>query len=97
LTREDLGTETVNGLELVGTREVLTIAIGTDHPITVSKVFWYSPYLRLNVSTIRRDQRIRRVEKFTVTDINLSEPDPSLFVLPDRARIVDYRTPAASR
>jgi hypothetical protein len=51
----------------------------------------------VNVSTQRWDPRTRRVELFTVTDINLSEPDPSLFTLPVGARIVDSRTPAATR
>jgi hypothetical protein len=34
---------------------------------------------------------------FTVTGINLSEPDPSLFTLPGDARVVDFRTPSTAR
>jgi hypothetical protein len=97
LTREALGTQTVNGFEMVGTREVLTLATNTDRPLSVTKEFWYSPLLGLNVSTRRWDPRIGRVEVFSVTDINLSEPDPNLFTLPADARVMDFRTPSTAR
>ena len=99
LTREDLGTQTVNGLEMVGTREIQTInaaAVGTDRPLSITKEFWYSRHLGLNLSTKRSDPR-SGVEVFTVTDINPSEPDPNLFALPQSARTVDYRAPAQRR
>jgi hypothetical protein len=97
--REDLGLRTVSGLDLVGTREtqkLSLIAAGTDQPLTVTKEFWYSRQLGLNIVTKRDDPRTGR-EVFTVNDIHLTEPDPSLFTLPADARIVDYRTPAAPR
>jgi hypothetical protein len=97
LTREALGTQTVNGFEMVGTREVLTLATNTDRPLSVTKEFWYSPLLGLNISTRRWDPRIGRVEVFSVTDINLSEPDPNLFTLPADARVMDFRTPSTAR
>jgi hypothetical protein len=93
LTREDLGTLTVSGLEIVGTREVLSVALTTDRPLSVTKEFWYAPQLGLNVSTRRWDPRIRRDEAFTVTDIHLTEPDSGLFTLPADAKVIDYRTP----
>jgi hypothetical protein len=94
LTRDDLGTQTVNGLQIVGTREVLTVngsLVGTDRPLSITKEFWYSRRLGLNLVTKRMDPR-NGVELFTLTDINLTEPDPSLFVLPKGVRIVDNRT-----
>ena len=99
LVREDLGIRTVNGLDLVGTREsqqLALIAAGTNRPLMIVKEFWYSRQLGLNVFTKRDDPRTGR-EVFTVTDIHPSEPDPGLFTLPTDARIVDYRTAAASR
>jgi len=99
LTSENLGTQIVNGLELIGTREIQTVsgaALGIDRPLKITKEFWYSRQLGLNVSTKRSDPR-SGVEEFTVTDINESEPDPALFALPPNARIVDYRTQAAAR
>jgi hypothetical protein len=99
LKRESLGTQTVNGLELIGTREVLTVspaAAGTDRPLSVTKEFWYSPRLGLNVSTTRSDPR-NGLEVLTVTDINPSEPDSTLFVVPKDAHLIDRRTPAQRR
>jgi hypothetical protein len=51
---------------------------------------------RLNLMTKRMDPR-NGVELFTLTDINLSEPDPGLFALPKGVRIVDNRTPVPPR
>jgi hypothetical protein len=99
LTSQNLGTQTVDGLELIGTRETQTIrgaAVGSDRPLSITKEFWYSRRLGLNVSTKRSDPR-SGIEVFTVTDINQSEPDPALFTLPQDARIVDYRNAAPVR
>jgi hypothetical protein len=56
----------------------------------VTKEFWYSAQLGLNLSTRRVDPR-SGIEVFTVNDINPSEPDPKLFDLPKDARVVDHR------
>jgi hypothetical protein len=93
LTRDALGLRIVNGFEANGTREVQTVdatANGTDRPISVVKEFWYSPQLGLNLFTRRTDPR-RGIESFTVSDINLAEPDPALFALPKGAQLVDRR------
>jgi hypothetical protein len=93
LTRIELGTQTVNGLELAGTREVTKVngsVLGTDRPIEIIKEFWYSRRLGLNITTRREDPR-NGVESFTIGDINLGDPDPKLFVLPADARIIDRR------
>jgi len=98
VTRESLGTQSMGGVDVVGTREVLTLnaaAIGTDRPIVVAKEFWYSAELGMNVFTKREDPR-SGVEVFTVTDINRSEPDPSLFTLPEGVRVVDLRQSAGA-
>jgi hypothetical protein len=97
LTRQDLGIQALDGFEVVGTREVLRLALDTDRPLSVTKEFWYAPQLGLNLSTTRWDERMRRTEVFTVTEINPAEPDRSLFKLPNDARLIDYRTPAGSR
>jgi hypothetical protein len=99
LIREELGTQTLNGLELVGTRETQTVGpavAGTDRPLVVVKEFWYSKHLGLNVLTKRVDPR-SGTEIFTVTDIRQSEPDTTLFRMPPDARIVDYRATGAPR
>jgi hypothetical protein len=102
LRRDNLGTRTLEGLELTGTRETQTIraaVTGTNRPLVVVKEFWYSPRLGLNVLTERNDPRSGK-EVFTVTDIQLSEPASSLFTLPASFRIVDLRvapTPPSPR
>jgi hypothetical protein len=98
LEREDLGVQSVNGLDLIGTRETQTLgltAIGSDRPLAIVKEFWYSKQLALNIITRRTDPRTS-AELFTVTDIQLSEPERGLFALPPDARIVDLRAPGAS-
>jgi hypothetical protein len=90
----------VSGLTLVGTRETQTIGAVTkdsDRPQVIVKQFWYSRDLGLNVVTRRADPR-SGIELFTVTDINRTEPDPTLFALAPDAQIVDYRAaPPAPR
>ena len=90
---ESLGTIAMNGVEVVGTRETQTlnqVVMGTDRPLVIIKEFWYSPQLGLNIVTKRNDPRSGS-EVFSVTDITLGDPDPSLFVLPNTARLVDLR------
>ena len=93
LLREELGFRSVNGLDLVGTRESQPLgltATGSDRPLAVVKEFWFSKQLGLNVIT-RRDDPRSGIEAFTVTDIHLSEPDRALFTLPADSKVVDLR------
>jgi hypothetical protein len=99
LVRENLGTQTINGLELIGTRETQTISsalAGSGRPLVVVKEFWYSQRLGVNVLTKRVDPR-SGTELFTVTDIRQSEPDARLFTMPADARVVDLRPTGAPR
>jgi hypothetical protein len=91
VTSESLGTQTIDGIETVGSRETQTVTlIGVDRPIAVTKEFWYSARLGINLVTKRVDPR-GGAEEFTVTHIDPSEPDASLFELPKDARVVDLR------
>jgi hypothetical protein len=95
---ENLGSQTLNGLDLIGTRETQTLnplVTGSDRPIVVVKEFWYSRLLGVNVLTTRNDPRSGK-EVFTVTDIRRGEPDRALFALPADARVVDLRGVAAA-
>jgi len=96
VTRVDLGRQMINGFEADGSREVRInepAATGADRPISVTKEFWYSQLLGINLITKRSDPR-GGLETFTVSDINLSDPDPALFVPPKTAKIIDHRTSA---
>jgi hypothetical protein len=97
LNGEDLGHNTIEGLDTLGTRETTTIApgtIGNDKPLAVVKEFWFSPQLGLNLLVTRVDPR-SGTEKFRVTDITQGEPDPKLFDPPSGFKVVDTRNPAA--
>lgn len=91
-TPVNLGTRTVNGLELIGTRETQTLrwSADSDRPAVIVKEFWYSKQLGVNVLTTRDDPRSSK-EVFTVTDIRQGEPDSTLFTLPAGFRVADLR------
>ena len=96
--REDLGKQFVSGLETLGTRETTVIeagAIGNDSPITVSREYWYSPQLGVNLISKLQDPRIG-MQDFEVQDITVGEPDKKLFAVPPGSRIIDLQgTPPA--
>lgn len=84
LTRVDLGTDTLSGIDVVGTRETTTITagvMGNDRAISITKDFWYAPSLGINLSVKRVDPR-SGTEAFTVTDISRADPDPQFFSIP---------------
>ncbi len=97
LSRASLGTRTMEGLDVIGTRETITIqtgVIGNSAPIDSTKEFWYSPKLGLNLQVWRLDP-LHGDQLFNVTDLQLSEPDSRLFVLPAGCKVVDLRNERA--
>jgi hypothetical protein len=92
---EDLGKQSVGGLETVGTREMMVIptgAIGNNSPLLAKREFWYSPQLGVNLISKRQDPRFGS-QNFEVTDIALGEPDAKLFEVPSGSKILDLRKP----
>jgi molybdate transport system permease protein len=96
---EDLGKQLTSGLETVGTRENTIYnpgVFGNDRKITVSREFWFSPKLGINLISKRSDPRFG-TQTFTITNLILSEPDPQLFELPEGYKVVDLRpTPVSA-
>ena len=93
LTREDMGTKTMDGLQVVGTREMRTFkigAFGNDKPVVVTKEIWYSPQLQFNLSVTRIDPR-NGTQKLEVTDLKLGDPGQEWFAMPDGYRMVQGR------
>jgi len=91
--REDLGRQTVSGLEVTGTQETDVIpsgAIGNDNPLQVKREYWYSAQLGVNLISKREDPRFG-TQDFEVSDIALGEPDAKLFDLPKGWRVIDMR------
>src|ERR1700676_5050743 len=59
-TREEIGTDTMEGLPVKGVRVTQTYAtraLGNDRPLTIVTEYWYAAELRLNLLTKRTDPR----------------------------------------
>lgn len=79
-----LGTKTIDGLTVEGTRRTRTIPagqIGNDKAIVITTEEWYSQDLQLVVSSTRTDPRFGTTT-YQLTNINRNEPSESLFTVP---------------
>lgn len=93
-SREDLGKQSVGGVEAIGTLEKAVIesgAVGNDSPLLVKWEFWYSPQLGVNLISKREDPRFG-IQNFEVSDIVLGQPDAKLFEVPANFKVIDLRT-----
>lgn len=91
ITRESLGTNTIEDLQVTGMREIRTSAQMGDAEPTV-KEFWYSPRLGMNL-VVKRFEPRGGAEDFTVEKIDQTEPDAALFSLPRVYQVVDVPAP----
>jgi hypothetical protein len=97
LTREGIGNDVIDGINVVGTRETVTInagVIGNSQPLAVTREFWYSPELQVNLSVTRKDPR-EGTQAIHVVDLSRSEPDPALFKTPEGYTVQDLRQRSA--
>jgi hypothetical protein len=95
-THEELGTRTLAGVETAGTKDTSTInagVYGNDRPFLVTREFWFAASLGINILSEVTDPSFGK-EIFTVTDVSLSEPDPSLYELPEGFEVTDHRKTA---
>ena len=82
--QEQLGRQVIEGVEAEGTRSVVTIPagqIGNQRPIEVVSERWYSPRLQVVVMSRQSDPRSGETV-YRLSNVNFSEPDPSLFQVP---------------
>jgi hypothetical protein len=87
--REDLGTQTIEGVSAEGKRETEIIPagqIGNERPIEIVSETWYSPDLHTMVLRKHSDPRVGETT-FRLTDIKRVEPDASLFQPPAGTRM----------
>jgi hypothetical protein len=94
LKKEDLGTQTIDGVTATGTRYTHIIAagkIGNASAINVVNEQWYSPDLQIVVKSTRTDPREGTVT-YTLTNLQRTEPAASLFAVPS-----DYTVKPAVR
>jgi hypothetical protein len=91
-----LGTNVIESLNVVGTRETTTIAAGAygnRQPMVTSKEVWHSPELDLDVSITRTDPRWGTQTR-QITEISLGQPDAEYFSIPADYKLLDNRPPA---
>jgi hypothetical protein len=90
-TKSDLGTLTIEGVPARGTRITRTIPagqIGNVQPIVITTENWYSPDLKVLVMSKSNDPRMGETT-YKLTNIQRSEPTPSLFQPPDDYTVKD--------
>lgn len=83
--KTNLGTQNIEGVSAQGTRVIHTIPagqIGNEQPIVITTETWYSPDLKVLVMSKSSDPRMGDTT-YTLTNIQRSEPDPSLFQVPE--------------
>ncbi len=91
LTKEEIGTDTMEGLPVKGTRVTQTFAagaLGNDRPLTIVTEYWYAAELRLNLLTKRTDPR-HGVQTVRVTELVREEPDAAQFAIGEDYKVVN--------
>jgi hypothetical protein len=93
LTRENLGVETFDGLQVQHSRETYTFyraTIGNTQTILRTVEYWYSPELGVNVKVVRHDPRDGD-QTLWLENIDPSAPDPARFQIPQDYPVYDRR------
>ncbi|HEX3252275.1 MAG TPA: hypothetical protein VHS05_22755 [Pyrinomonadaceae bacterium] len=89
--QEQLGKQTIEGVEAEGTRTTITIPageIGNERAIEIVSERWYSPELQLVVMSRHSDPRTGEAT-YKLTNINRTEPAKALFEVPPGYTIKD--------
>lgn len=98
-THDDLGMRTIEGIETHGTRDAANYnagVMGSDRPFSSHREFWHAPQLGVNLYSEVVGPSVGK-QVFTLSDVNLSEPDSRLFELPGGYTVVDRRKPPATQ
>jgi len=93
-THEDLGTRQIEGIETHGTRDTTNYnsgVMGSDQPFISRREFWQAPRLGINLYSEVIGPNVGK-QIFTLTGIDLAEPEAALFDLPEGFSILDRRT-----
>ena len=91
IQKEDLGEESIDGVTVRHYRETRTIPAGeqgNDRDLIINTEFWYSKQLRLNLKAVRNDPRFGE-ENLTLSGLERSEPQASLFEIPADYKVTD--------
>ncbi len=91
VSTEELGTQTMEGILVTGTRTTRTIPageMGNEKPIVIVTEVWTSPDLKTIISSKRSDPRMGE-QTFRLTNLVRAEPASSLFTVPADFKVVD--------
>jgi hypothetical protein len=94
-TTQSLGTKTIDGIEVTGTRSTSTLpagAIGNEKDLTTTREEWYSPALKLVIQSTQNDPRFGQTT-FSLTDIQQGPPDEALFQVPPDYKVEEVPMP----
>jgi hypothetical protein len=97
LTRENLGSDTFEGIDVQLSRETFTFykqSIGNTNTILRTVEYWYAPSLGINVKVVRHDPRDGD-QTLWLENISQTAPDPQQFKVPEDYRVIDHRAAAA--
>jgi hypothetical protein len=97
LTRENLGVDTFEGMEVQRSREVFThyiATIGNTKTVLRTIDYWYSPALDVNVKVVRHDPRDGD-QTLWLTDISMQQADAEIYKPPAGFHIIDHRVAGA--
>jgi hypothetical protein len=87
-----VGEQDIAGFHVVGSQQTETLPKGKQDPDRISVTTWYSAVLRstivLKISDSREGERT-----MTLTNIQIGEPEPSLFQIPSNYKVVDEQGP----
>ncbi len=92
---ENLGSETMEGVVVNGTRTTRTIPageIGNERPITTVTEVWTSPDLKTVIYSKRTDPRMGETT-YRLSNLVRAEPDPTLFTVPADFKVVEAPKP----
>ncbi len=84
VVKESLGTQTINGVSVQGTRFTRTIPagqVGNDKPLSIVREEWYSPELQMVIQSKHTDPFMGETT-YTVANIQRTAPEASLFSVP---------------
>jgi hypothetical protein len=84
VVKEDLGTRNIEGVDCTGTRQTITIpagAVGNEKPISIITERWFAPSIDAVVESTTDDPRYGKTT-YQLTNVQLSEPERSLFEPP---------------
>lgn len=93
VTTEDLGSQTIDGVLVYGTRRTTIIpegAQGNDRPMKSTNESWRSKDLQLTLLTVDYSP-LNGTTTTKFANFSTSEPDPSLFMVPSGYSIMDEK------